>query len=652
MIIKETIKKHLIPVALFSAMALFLAFQVPSVSIAWVTAILLLTIYLFAFEVVDVDIAAISIMVLLGLTSLFYPIMGLENPLVDSKHLFDGFSSNAVMSIVAVMIIGAGLDKTGIMSKVAAFILNVGGTSEKRIIPIISSTVAFISSFMQNVGATALFLPVVARISARSGLPMSSLLMPMGFCAILGGTMTMVGSSPLILLNDLIQTSNTALSADQQMATWDLFSVTPIGIPLVLAGIIYFVIAGRYILPCCNAESSTSGSNAMQYFHDVYGVDYELFEVVIPNNSDLIGKHLDDVETKYHIRVIATKLLGQETRVGPGALDRDTGLKAGMVLGVVAEPEDLSKFIDKYNLKKRDELRTFSEALSTAKAGIAEIIIPPRSKLVGKSARDVWMRKRYGVAMVGLHRDGQTMREGEDIRNMPYKAGDTLVVHTRWETLTRLEKDKNFVVITTEYPREEQEQRPQKVMWAGIFFVIALTMVLFTDIRLSIALLTGAVGMILSGVLKIDEAYEAVSWKTVFLLASLIPLGLAVEQTGTAKWIADQTLSVVGDMPIWVIQLSIAVLATFFTLVMSNVGATVLLVPLAVNIAIGVDANPAVFALIVAIATSNSFLIPTHQVNALIMGPGGYRVPDFIKAGSVMTLLFLVILIAMINLLF
>ncbi len=647
---KERIKKRLASIAIFIMFAAFLAFEGPTIEIAWVTAILLLTIYLFAFEVVDVDIAAVSIMVLLGLSSLFYPIMGLDKPLVDSTHLFDGFSSNAVMSIIAVMIIGAGLDKTGIMSKVAAFILNVGGTSEKRIIPIISSTVAFISSFMQNVGAAALFLPVVARISARSGLPMSRLLMPMGFCAILGGTMTMVGSSPLILLNDLILTSNTALPADQQMDTWGLFSVTAIGAPLVLVGILYFVIAGRLVLPTTESESSTTGSDAMQYFHDVYGVDYELFELVVTTGNSLIGKHLDDIETKYGIRIIATKLLGQETRIGPGALDRNTGIQAGMVLGVVAEPENLSHFIDKYKLKKRDELRTFSEALSNTKAGIAEVVIPPGSKLIGKSARDVWMRKTYGIAMVGLHRDGATMREGEDIRNIAFKSGDTLVVHTTWESLMRLAKNKNFVVITTEYPREEL--RPHKVMWAGIFFAIALTMVLFTDIRLSIALLTGAIGMVLSGVLNIDEAYEAVSWKTVFLLASLIPLGLAVEQTGTAKWIADQTLSVVGDMPIWVIQLAIGVLATFFTLVMSNVGATVLLVPLAVNIAIGVGADPALFALTVAIATSNSFIIPTHQVNALIMGPGGYRVPDFIRAGSVMTILFLVVMIAMMNLVF
>jgi di/tricarboxylate transporter len=260
------------------------------------------------------------------------------------------------------------------------------------------------------------------------------------------------------------------------------------------------------------------------------------------------------------------------------------------------------------------------------------------------------MRKTYGLAMIGLHRNGQTLREGDDIRNMPLQAGDTLVVHAPWDVLPRIENDKNFVVITTEYPHEEL--RPHKVGWAAAFFGIALAMVLFTDIRLSVALLTGAIGMVLSGVLSIEEAYEAVSWKTVFLLASLLPLGLAVETSGTAKWIAEQVLSVVGNMPIWVIQLSVATLATLFSLFMSNVGATVLLVPLAVNIAIGVGGDPAVFALTVAIATSNSFLIPTHQVNALIMGPAGYRVPDFMKAGGIMTVLFLVVMIAMMNLVF
>ena len=634
----------------FLALSLGLATVAPNVEIAWVTGFLMLTIYLFAFEVVGVDVAAISVMVLLGLTTLLAPWMGLEQGLVDTQKIFNGFASNAVMSIIAVMIIGAGLDRTGLMSKVATFILKVGGTTEGRIIPIISGTVGLISSFMQNVGAAALFLPVVSRISARSGLPLSRLLMPMGFCAILGGTVTMVGSSPLILLNDLIQTSNEALPPGQHMDTWSLFSVTPVGLALVATGILYFVIAGHFVLPHGQGGDGTRGGSTMDYFRDVYGINYELFEIVVPDDSPLVGKQLDDVETSYRIRIIASKRSGQETLVGPNGLARDSRIEAGMVLGTVAAEKNIRHFVDKYGLKLRSELRTFTESLSSAKAGIADVVIPPGSQLVGKSARDVWMRKTYGLALVALHRNGETLREGDHIRDLPFAAGDTLVVHTAWDALARLEKDRNFVIVTTEYPHEDV--RPHKVGWAGLFFAIALMLVLFTDLRLSVALLTGAIGMIVSGVLKIEEAYEAVSWKTVFLLASLIPLGLAVETSGTAKWIAEQTLSVVGDMPVWVIQSAVAVLATFFTLVMSNVGATVLLVPLAVNIAIGVGADPALFALTVAIATSNSFLIPTHQVNALIMGPGGYRVPDFIRAGGVMTILFLVVSMVMMNLIF
>ena len=635
---------------LFVLFGWYVTGHTPNPEIAWVSGLLLFTIYLFVFEVVRVDEAAVTIMVLLGISSLLAPQMGLEKGLVDTHHLFDGFASNAVISIIAVMIIGAGLDKTGLMSKVAAYILKVGGSSEKRIIPIVSGTVGIISSFMQNVGAAALFLPVVSRISARSGLPMSRLLMPMGFTAILGGTVTMVGSSPLILLNDLILTSNRALPIFQQMKTFDLFAVTPIGLALVATGVIYFVVAGRWVLPASSAETSRPTAGSAKYLEEVYGVDYLTFEVNVPADSPLVGQTLHDIESVNKIRVIAVKAAGAGMRASRGDLSRDVDIGPGSALGILCSPEHLRDFVDKYGLTIQKGLKVFAEALSSAQAGIAEIVIPPGSALIGKSALDVWMRKTYGIAMVALHRDGETMMEGEHIREIPLEAGDTILAHTTWRALAHLERDRNFVIVTSEYPREEI--RPNKVGWAAFFFSLALFMVLFTDLRLSVALMTGAVGMILSGVLKIEEAYESVSWSTVFLLASLIPLGLAVETSGTAKWIAEQTLLVVGDMPIWVIQAAVALLATFFTLVMSNVGATVLLVPLAVNIAIGAGANPAVFALTVAIATSNSFLIPTHQVNALIQGPGGYRVPDFMKAGGIMSILFVVVMLIMMNIVF
>lgn len=620
----------------------------------WVLGFLAFTIYLFVSEVLRVDVAAILVMVLLGLTTVvpFVP------PLVDTGELFNGFASNAVISIIAVMIIGAGLDKTGLMGQFATFILKIGGSTEKRIIPLISGTVGIISSFMQNVGAAALFLPVVSRISARTGLSLSRLLMPMGFCAILGGTVTMIGSSPLILLNDLIKTSNKALLAKglEPMQGFDLFSVTPIGLALVATGILYFVVFGKRVLPAVHGEELTYADSTVDYLNRVYGLSYRLNEVRVGAHSPLIGKQLEEIENRYRVRIIAVHCKGQ-IHLAPGDLARDFEICPNAVLGLLASDPAIEAFAVTNKLKVSHDIELLSPVLMPSRAGIAEIVIPPSSGLIGKSCRDIWMRKKYGVSVMAIHRQGETIREGEGVRDIPLQGGDTLICHVAWDQLARLQKDRDFVVITTEFPHEEL--RPHKVHFALAFFVIALGMILFTDVRLSIALLTGAMGMVITGVLNIDEAYDAVSWKTVFLLASLIPLGAAVEHSGTAQWIAVKTLELVGsDVSAFVLQAVIALLATFFTLVMSNVGATVLLVPLAVNIAVQATAagvqgvNPAVFALTVAIATSNSFLIPTHQVNALIMGPGGYRVKDFLRAGGIMTVLFLVVMLLMMELVF
>lgn len=642
--------KNTIAAVVFFVIGLLLAGSVPSTEIAWVCGILLLTIYLFAFEIMPVDVAAACIMALLGLTHLIAPWVGLETGLVPEAQLFRGFSSNAVISIIAVMIIGAGLDRTGVMSKVAAQILRIGGHTENRIIPLISGTVGLISSFMQNVGAAALFLPVVSRISSRTGLPMSRLLMPMGFTAILGGTMTMVGSSPLILLNDLILTSNQQLPAAQRMQTFGLFDVTPVGIALVLTGIAYFIIAARFVLPAPETEGKGT-TPVMDYIAQTYGVSYQVNEMVVPAGSPLIGLDLHQVENTSRIRVVAVDK-GDGPRFGPEGVDRSLGIDAGHILGVIGSEGSIKTFVERYQLNQKSDLEAFAEALVPSKAGIAELVIPPGSKLIGKSARELWMRKVYGLSLLAIHRGGKIItREGEGVRETPLQSGDCLICHTRWLDLARLKSDRDFVVVTTDFPYEEL--RPHKVGHALVFFLIALGLILFTDVRLSVCLLAGALGMVLSGVLSMDEAYQAVSWKTVFLLASLIPLGMAVEQTGTAAWIANQTLSLFGETPsVWLVQLAVAVLATFFTLVMSNVGATVLLVPLAVNIALGIEANPAIFALTVAIATSNSFILPTHQVNALIMGPGKYRVPDFMRAGGIMSLLFLLVMMGMMNILY
>ena len=605
-----------------------------------VLALLAMTIYLFVSEIVRVDVAAISVMVLLGLTTM---IPGLE-PLISPDILFSGFASNAVISIIAVMIIGAGLDKTGLMSRLASLILKQGGKTESRIIPLVSGTVAFISSFMQNIGAAALFLPVVSRISSRSNIPMSRLLMPMGFCAILGGTATMIGSSPLILLNDLAISANKTMPAGQKMETFSLFSVTPIGIALVLSGIAYFILAGKYILPAVNEAASQRTSRASDYFERVYGIRGELFEARVTVDSPMAGMSIHQVESTYEdVPLMLSLFSGDVVKVPP---DREEMVWVNTSLGLMGDREQIEEFCEKYGWELRGEPDRFADVLNPQHSGIGEVVVPPGSSLIGKQIVDVKPRRSFGTNILQIYRAEQVIQR--NFRDVVLKAGDTLVVHASWRDLAKLAKNRDVVVATD---HKYEEVRTEKVRFATIFFALGLILFFLTD-KLSISLFTGALGMILSGVLTIDEAYEAVSWQTVFLLASLIPLGIAVDQSGTAAWIAQEILNIVGDVPTWVLQTVVAGLATFFTLVMSNIGATVLLVPLAINLALAVGADPAIFALTVAISTSNSFLIPTHQVNALLMGPGGYSVADFMRAGGLMTIIFLIVSLTMINLVF
>ena len=595
--------------------------------------ILGLTVYLFVSEVVRVDVAAIVIMVLIGATGV-----------VPAAQVFDGFASNAVVSIIAVMIMGAGLDRTGIMTQLAGYILRVGGSTEKRIIPIISGTVGVISSFMQNIGAAALFLPVVSRISTRTGIPLSRLLMPMGFCAILGGTMTMIGSSPLILLNDLILNANEALPAGTTpMRTFHLFAVTPIGLVLMISGIAYFVLLGPRLLPALGEGSADTATTA-QYFEDLYGLKGDIFEATVPPGCFLAGRTIEEAESIPDAPFVLGVRAGRDVVLEPPLAHV---IPAGAVFALMGSREQVQRFARATGLRLAREMRAFVEVLNPSRAGVSEVVVPPSSSVVGRTIAEIGMRRSYGAHVLAISRREEIIRH--DLPDTALEAGDTLVLHSYWEDLHRLSRERMFVVVT-DYPYEVT--RPHRVYHALGFFLLAIGLTLFTDLRLSLALLTGAVGMILSGVITIDEAYRSVGWQSVFLLAGLLPLGLAVETTGTAAWIAQETLRLLGDVPLWVLQGVLAALATGFTLLMSNVGATVLLVPLAINIAIGAGGSPAVFALTVALAASNSFLIPTHQVNALIMGPGGYGVSDFMRAGGVMTILFLVILIPMVNLIF
>jgi len=371
-----------------------------------------LTVSLFVFEVVRIDIAAICIMVLVGLLGL-----------VPGDQLFSGFASNAVISIIAVMIIGAGLDRTGVMNVVAGFIVKIGGRSESRIMSMVSSTVGVSSGFMQNTGATALFLPVVSRISARLDLPLPRLLMPMGFCAIVGGTITMVGSSPLILLNDLILTSNRSLPPGAEaMRPFDLFDVTLVGLALLAAALGYFLLIGKHLLPTVETKRPASPGRTMNYFAEVYGIEGDFYEMLVTVDSPLVGMRIAEAESLEGAPLMLAIQSTDEPRLAPPA---DEMIWVGTVLGVMGTREQVGEFALANKLRLQPRLRTFGNLFNPTRAGISEVVIPPGSKLIGQTVADARLRSRFGISVLAINRRNEII--SQDLREVELQVGDCLV---------------------------------------------------------------------------------------------------------------------------------------------------------------------------------------------------------------------------------
>ncbi len=595
-----------------------------------------LAIFLFVTDLLRVDLVGLLMMVLLPLTGV-----------LSADQAVAGLSSNAVVSIIAVMIIGAGLNKTGIMNVVAAQIIRVAGRSENRILTIISLTVAFISSFMQNIGAAALFMPATMRISRQLNLSVSRILMPMGFCAIIGGCLTLVGSSPLIMLNDLMESwwsNNEAVVHGQPFVPFNLLSVTPIGIALLVTALIYFIILGKRLLPAdaCSLDNGCTDNRLQEIYGDEVGHSYELaVPAFYPNHT--LGEL--EIRPKYHVTVVGiAKNEGYQKDFAP---TKNSIIEAGDSLWVISAEKNIHRLSEEQGWTIKPEHDVFAAENYPDESGVIEGVIIPHSNLSQHTMGELQFRSLYQVNPLAIVRGDIIIMDEINVTKL--QQGDTILMQGRWKQFQLLADQMDIVLL---HEIQGEQLKPERTRCALFFLFMALTLALVFKVKLSIALLTGALGMIITRIIPADRAYEAVDWRTVFLLSGLIPLGTAFETTGTAAFIANKVLSIVGDPSPLLLMLVISLLTAFFSLVASNVGAVVLMVPLAMNMAASVGTNPMVAALVVAVSASNTFILPTHQVNALIMRPGGYRTKDYMRAGIGMTGLYTVVVILCVSVLF
>lgn len=598
--------------------------------------LLAFAVVLFVFDLLRVDLVGLLMMVVLPLTGVITP-----------DEAVAGLSSNAVVSIIAVMIIGAGLNKTGAMNLVAAKIIKIAGGSELRIMSVVSATVAVISSFMQNIGAAALFLPATMRISRHLNISASRILMPMGFCAITGGCLTLVGSSPLIMLNDLMSSwwdNNSAAVNSSEFVPLGLLSITPIGIALLVTILAYFVVFGRKLLPSdlCNIDDD----NMDKRLQEIYGAEVgHSFEVEVPPYFP--AQNLADLELrpKYHVTVVGIAK-GRSIRKNLSPT-KTTLVESGDTLWVMSSEEHLKVAAEDLGWEIKEEHDVFKEVNYPEVSGVVEGVVIPHSNLSGHTMAELHFRDTYHVNPLAIVRGDEIIMDNINVTKL--RQGDTILLQGRWKQFRLLAKKVDIAFIEDIRGEDLEPERTQSALF---FLVLSMVMALSFHIKLSIALLTGALGMIITGVIKADRAYEAVDWRTVFLLAGLIPLGTAFEKTGAAAYIATNVLSAVGTPSPIVLMLIVALLSSFFSLVASNVGATVLMIPLAMNMAATIGTNPVIAAMVVAISASNTFILPTHQVNALIMRPGGYRTKDYMKAGIGATILFTICLIGCLAILY
>jgi di/tricarboxylate transporter len=376
--------------------------------------VLAFVIFLFVSEWVRVDVVGIMMMVML-------PLIGIVSP----GDAFVGLSSNAVCSIIAVIIIGAGLDKTGVMNQVAGPIIKLAGRSEKRIITLISGTVGIISSMMQNIGAAALFLPAAERIAKRMEVPVSRILMPMGFCAIIGGTLTLVGASPTILLNDLM------VLGGEKLEPFGLFTQTPIGICLLSSAIIYFILLGKIILPGAEGEADKGVTASLMEEYRALGT---IFELHVPDDFKH-PKTLQElgVRQNFLVTVVAiSDAVKKEKNLVPRSIDE---IRPGYDIAVVGKEKNVEKLAQEYGWQIKDGLEVFVEILARTSAGMAETIVSPRSELIGKTMSEVNFKELYGVNPVALFKGNRIYYSG--LTHIRMQMGDTLLLQGPWESSTK-----------------------------------------------------------------------------------------------------------------------------------------------------------------------------------------------------------------------
>lgn len=578
--------------------------------IAVVLGLALIAIVLFATEKLRID--AIALLVLSTLA-----VLGLVTP----EQAVGGFSNPATVTVAAMFVLAAGLQNSGALSGIGDLLSKA--RSPFQFLLVLFLVLAVIAPFVNNTAVVAVFIPIVMAASVRIGMSASKALIPLSYVSQMAGVCTLVGTSTNLLVN--------AIARDLGHPGFTMFEFTALGVICMVVGCIYLLTIGRWLLP-----DTRAGELVEQYELGKY-----ITELRVMPDSSLIGQSVGDAKLGEQYGVFVLELLRGDTKVwGP----REQKIEADDVLLARGDWTKLDELRKEAGLEVDPQFKLEQQSFEQVDQVLTEVMIAPRSRISGRTLGSLGSGWHKNATVLGIHRRGQVLRE--QLRAVRLQVGDILLMLTPAAEKADLRSDNNIIVLSE---REAEKEMGWRAPFALFTMALVIAIPALGWVPISITSLVGAVAMTLAGCLKADEVYDAIDWRIIILMAGLLPLGLAMSETGAAQFLVENTVGLVksfGPLTVLAVVYMMALLLTEF---MSNAAAAVLLTPIGMSTAKMMDVDPTPFLIAVTFAASTSFATPVgYQTNTMVYGAGGYRFADFLKVGVPLNLIFWVLGVALI----
>lgn len=591
------------------------------------------TIVLFVMDRLRSDVVALMAVLALILTGL-----------LTSEQALAGFANPLTLTIALLFVVGGGLFRTGVADLIGRSLLLASGNSEARLLVVVMIGAGVLSGFLSNTGTTAVLLPAIVSLAWRIGSRPSRLLIPLAFAAQIGGMLTLIGTPPNIVVTDLL--------AAQGLRPFGFFEFAPIGVVLLIAGVLFMLTLGQRLLPDRASKSREAQSIKARELTDTYRLPASLFRMRVRRGSSLVGQTLaqSGLGRDFDVSVVGHVARRGQTR----AVDRltpDTVIRADDVLMVRADEDALQRAAATFNLGIQPAGELSEDELLSREIGLAEVLLTQRSTLNGKTLAEANFANKYAVQVLGVLRLGQPV--GGQLSDARLRFGDALLVRGTWREIEVLgEEVRDFVVVgqpEAMLPAAQLHPRAPVAIAALIGMLILIT---FNVVPTVVATLLAAVAMILGGCLTMEEAYASTNWESVVLIACMLPMSTALQQTGAADFIAQAIVGGVGPLGPLALLAGLFLLTMVLTQFISNTATTVLVAPIAFQAATGLGVSPHAALMAVAVGASAAFATPiATPVNTLVLTPGGYHFRDFAKVGLPLQFIFLLIAITVVPLL-